>query len=111
MHLQRLWRMRLLCVGLCLAAQPAAAITIQVNYTYDTGNFFGNGNPSGATAGAQAKAALEAAASFYSAILTDSFSVIQTPAPFHSSFDDVPLPVITRSFGTDGTVSVEVKRY
>ena len=36
---------------LCLAAQPAAAITIQLNYTYDTGNFFGNGNPSGGTAG------------------------------------------------------------
>jgi hypothetical protein len=77
--------MSLLCVGLCLAAQPAAAITIQVNYTYDTGNFFGNGNPSGATAGAQAKAALEAAASYYSTILTDSFSVIQTPSPLNSS--------------------------
>ena len=35
MHLRRLWRMRLLCVALCLAAQPAAAITIQIDYTYD----------------------------------------------------------------------------
>ena len=85
MHFQRMWRMSLWCVVMCLAAHPAAAITIQLNYTYDTGNFFGNGNPSGATAGAQAKAALEAAASFYSTILTDSFSVIQTPPTFHSS--------------------------
>jgi hypothetical protein len=77
--------MRLLCVLCCFAAQPAVAINIQLNYTYDTTNFFGAGNPSGPTAGAQAKAALEAAASYYSAILTDSFSVIQTPAPFHSS--------------------------
>jgi len=72
-------------VVLCLIAEPAAAITLQVDYTYDTSNFFGNGNPQGATAGAQAKAALEAAASFYSTILTDSFSAIQTPPQFHSS--------------------------
>src|SRR3954466_15929436 len=85
MHLQRLWRMRWLCVVWCFAAQPAVAINIQLDYTYDTSNFFGVGNPSGPTAGAQAKAALAAAASYYSAILTDSFSVIQTPAPFHSS--------------------------
>ena len=85
MHLRRVWRMRLLCVALCLAAQPAAAITIQIDYTYDTGNFFGSGNPAGATAGAQAKAALEAAASYYSTILTDSFSAIQTPPQFHST--------------------------
>ena len=77
--------MRLLCAAICLAAHPASAITIQVDYTYDTGNFFGSGNPSGATAGAQAKAALEAAASFYSTILTDSFSVIQTPPQFNGS--------------------------
>jgi hypothetical protein len=73
--------MRLLSVALCLAVQPAAAITIQLDYSYDTSNFFGSGNPSGA----QAKAALEAAASYYSTILTDSFSIIQTPATLHSS--------------------------
>src|SRR2546423_13048782 len=81
----RAWRMTLLSIALCLAAQPAAAINVQINYTYDATNFFGSGNPQGATAGAQAKAALEAAASFYSTILTDSLSVIQTPPPFHSS--------------------------
>jgi hypothetical protein len=73
-------------VALCLVARPAAAITLQVDTTtYDTTNFFGGGNPQGATAGMQAKAALEAAASYFSSILLDSFTAIQTPAPFHSS--------------------------
>src|SRR5882672_2093285 len=85
MNNQQCRRLRWLGVVLCLIAEPAAAITLQVDYTYDTSNFFGNGNPQGATAGAQAKAALEAAASFYSTILTDSFSAIQTPPQFHSS--------------------------
>lgn len=71
-----------------LFAQPAAAITLQVNYTYDTSNFFGAGNPQGATAGAQAKASLEAAASYFSNILNDSFTAISVPAPFHSSVSD-----------------------
>ena len=77
-----------LCLALGVVAQQAAAITLQVDYTYDTSNFFGVGNPQGATAGAQAKASLEAAASYFSSILTDSFSAIQTPAPFHSSVSD-----------------------
>src|SRR4051794_3638756 len=85
MYHERLWRMCLLCAVSCLAAQPVAAINIQIDYTYDSSNFFGSGNPSGATAGAQARGALEAAASYFSAILTDSFSPIQTPAPLHSS--------------------------
>ncbi len=72
-------------VALCLIAQPAAAITIHIDYGYDTNNFFGSGNPQGAAAGIQAKAAMEAAASYFSGILTDSFSAIQTPVPYHSS--------------------------
>jgi len=78
---------RTLCLAaaLCGAAVPAGAISIQVDYTYDTTNFFGTGNPQGAAAGAQAQAALEAAADFYSVILTDSFSSIETPDPFHST--------------------------
>jgi hypothetical protein len=74
-----------LALFVCVIAQPVAAITLQVDYTYDTSNFFGAGNPQGATAGAQAKASLEAAASYFSSILTTSFSAVQTPAPFHSS--------------------------
>jgi hypothetical protein len=61
---------------------------VQIDYTYDTSNFFGAGNPQGAAAGAQAKTALGAAASYFSSILTDSFSAIQVPAPFHSSISN-----------------------
>jgi hypothetical protein len=105
----RAWRMRLLSIALCLAAQSAAAINVQINYTYDTGNFFGSGNPQGATAGAQAKAALEAAASFYSTILTDSFSVIQTPSQFHSSqFDGQVTWHWTENFNNPTTNSAVV---
>jgi hypothetical protein len=85
MRCWRVWRMGGLYIALCLIAPSAVAINVQLNYTYDSTNFFGNGNPQGAAAGAQAKAALEAAASFYSTILTDTFSAIQTPPPFHSS--------------------------
>ncbi|HEX4412715.1 MAG TPA: PEP-CTERM sorting domain-containing protein [Lacipirellulaceae bacterium] len=72
-------------IALVALAQPAAGITIQIDYTYDSSNFFGAGNPQGAAAGVQAKAALQAAASYYSSILTDSFSAITVPAPLHSS--------------------------
>ncbi|BBO32584.1 hypothetical protein [Lacipirellula parvula] len=68
-----------------LIATPARAVNIVINYQYDTLNFFGADNPSGATAGAQAKAALDAAASFYSTILTDNFSAIQKPADLVST--------------------------
>src|SRR5688572_7578656 len=65
-------------------ARPAGAINIEFDYTYDTTRFFGVDNPSGATAGAQARAALEAVGAFYSSILTDTFSSIQTPANYAS---------------------------
>jgi hypothetical protein len=73
-----------LCLGLWLLAHPAAAITLQVDYTYDTTLFFGSGNPQGSAGGAQARAALESAANFYSAILTDTFDAIIVPGPYHS---------------------------
>src|SRR3954470_15235738 len=69
-----------------VSAGPSAAVNVAIDYTYDTGNFFGSGNPSGATAGAQAKAALEAAASYYSTILTDTFDPIIVPPQYHSNF-------------------------
>src|SRR6185503_4922954 len=85
--MQGFWNARAwLAFALLAIAQPAQAITLQVDYTYDTSNFFGAGNPQGALAGAQAKASLEAAANYFSSILTDSFSSIQTPAPLHSTF-------------------------
>jgi hypothetical protein len=60
-------------LALCLAAMPASAITIQLNYDYHNG-FFPVGSP--------ARASLEAAASYFSSILDDTFSSIQTPPNF-----------------------------
>lgn len=72
-------------VGCLLATVDSAqAINITLDYTYDTTNFFGSGNPSGSVAGAQAKASLEAAADYYSDILADTFSAIETPTQFNS---------------------------
>jgi hypothetical protein len=74
----------------------ARAITISIDYRYDApaqggSNFFGSGNPQGAAAGAQARAALESAATYFSNILNDTFSAIPSPPPqFRSStFDGV----------------------
>jgi hypothetical protein len=71
--------------ALAVAAAPACAITIKIDYSYDTTNYFGSGNPQGATSGAQAKAALESAAGFFSSILDDTFSAISIPSPYPSS--------------------------
>jgi hypothetical protein len=91
MHRSLPWRMKLLCLALCLAVQPAVAITILIDFKYDLpsnggSNFFASGNPQGTTGGAQATAALNAAASFYSAILTDTFDAITIPLPYPSNF-------------------------
>ncbi|NOY43212.1 MAG: matrixin family metalloprotease [Planctomycetes bacterium] len=79
---------KLLLVGVftltALTADLTKAITITLDYSYDTSNFFGAGNPDGAAAGTQARNSLEAAAGFFSEILTDSFSSIQTPADYYS---------------------------
>jgi hypothetical protein len=72
-----------------LLLQPTVfAINVVVDYTYDSNNFFGAGNPQGSTAGAQAKAALEAAATYFTNILNDTFSSIVTPPMFESSVFD-----------------------
>ncbi len=66
-----------------LAAQ-VRAINVVIDYTYDTGNFFGSGNPHGAAAGAEAKATMDFAADFWSDLLADTFSAIETPPTFYS---------------------------
>ncbi|MEQ9455632.1 MAG: PEP-CTERM sorting domain-containing protein [Phycisphaeraceae bacterium] len=73
--------------GLTLVS-TASAINITLDYTYDSanGNFFGAGNPDGAVAGAEAKASLEAAAAYLSAVMTDTFVAIETPPVFNSEF-------------------------
>jgi hypothetical protein len=62
-------------------AVPASAIVIQLDYSYDTGNFFAPGS--------QARASIEAAATFFSDILADTFSAIQTPNTFVGSSGSV----------------------
>ncbi len=71
-------------VGVLLAAGSASAINVDIDYRFDTTNFFGSGNPSGAAAGLQARNALEAAADYFTDILDDTFNGISTPAPFFS---------------------------
>jgi hypothetical protein len=68
--------------ALC-AGPPAYAVNIILDYSYDTNQFFGAGNPTGQ--GAQALAALQAAATYYSTILTDTLSPIVEPADFQGS--------------------------
>lgn len=83
MRHRRAWVAFVLAIALCFPA-TGRAINITLDYQFDTNNFFGSGNPDGAAAGAQAKTSLEAAADYYSGILTDTFSQIQTPPVFHS---------------------------
>jgi len=75
-----------------LAAHPAAAINITIDYKYDLpanggSNFFFTATGTTCTnAGAtQAKAALAAAANFYSVVLTDTFDAITLPSPYRST--------------------------
>jgi hypothetical protein len=75
-------------VVLVFAQEPARGINVVIDFSFDSNSFFGAGNPSGATAGAQAKAALEAAATYFTNILNDTFSAIVTPPVFHSSVFD-----------------------
>ena len=75
----------LLFVASCAGAfAPTHAINVVIDYSYDTGNFFGSGNPQGAAGGAQARATLEFAADFFSDVLADTFSTIETPPTFYS---------------------------
>ncbi|MEM1303408.1 MAG: matrixin family metalloprotease [Planctomycetota bacterium] len=78
----------LVASGVGLMAVDAAAINITIDYTYDASDFFGAGNPDGAAAGAEARAAVEAAAAFYSNLLDDSFAAISTPPVFDSDVFD-----------------------
>jgi hypothetical protein len=71
--------------ALIVAAAPVCAITVKIDYSYDTTNFFGSGNPQGVAGGTQARAALESAAGFFSSILDDTFAAINVPSPYPSS--------------------------
>jgi hypothetical protein len=74
-----------LAIGWASNFTRAPAVSIVLDYSYDSTNFFGAGNPGGAGAGALAKSAIEATAAFYSSMLTDTLSAISKPADFHGS--------------------------
>ena len=79
-------RFTALLFSICL---PLNALTIQIDYRYDSNNFFSaSGNPQGAEGASQAKAALEAAAARWSAIINETLQPII--ADDHS-FQDVRL--------------------
>jgi hypothetical protein len=61
-----------LAAALCVAPAPLRAVTITLDYSYDTG-FFGPGTA--------ARTSLEAAAGLYSNILSDTLAAIQPPPP------------------------------
>lgn len=72
-----LWRLAFATLAIALSCcAPARAINISINYQYDNGFF---------PVGSQARAAMNAAATFYSGILQDTFSAIATPAPYTGS--------------------------
>lgn len=61
-------------LALCVA--PARAVNVVIDYSYDTGNFFGS-----AGSGNQARSALDAAADYFTEILTDTLDGFSIPAP------------------------------
>jgi len=75
---------------------PARAIDVVLDFGFDTNDFFGSGNPNGAAGGAQALASINAAADFFSELLTDSFDPIVVPEPF-----TVTPPGFSASIGAD----------
>lgn len=72
MRLTRTLGTILLLVAWCAFAQPAVAIEIVVDYRYDTQNFFN----ASTTNGQNARATVEAAADWFSMIITDTLTAI-----------------------------------
>ncbi|MGJ8723119.1 MAG: PEP-CTERM sorting domain-containing protein [Roseibacillus sp.] len=67
-----------------MAVLPAqSGFHVAVDFSQDTNDFFGAGNPSGLTGGNQARASLNAAANFFSTYLADDFDAI-TPVGTNS---------------------------
>jgi hypothetical protein len=71
----------LACAALLAAsAAPCRAVNIVIDYSRDTNQFFGAGNPAGQ--GTAARNAVQAAATFFSNILTDTLDAMQAPPNF-----------------------------
>jgi hypothetical protein len=67
-------------VLLAAHATPCRAVNIVIDYSRDDNLFFGSGNPAGQ--GAAARATVQAAASYFSNILTDTLDALQAPPNF-----------------------------
>ena len=70
-----------LFIGLSIASAPA--VTIEIDYTYDTSGFFSETTRNGFAA----RATIEAAAAFYSEILTDSLSPIESDVDSNNNYE------------------------
>ena len=114
----KLHSIALLATAFLLYSSNARAITIKLDYTYDTLNgtgFFAAGNPNGAASGAQAKVALEAAAGFFSGILNDTFSGVTIPPDFPSqtfngvAFWDTTLQFTNPTTGSTVTLNSQIR--
>jgi hypothetical protein len=57
-------------------ASPLSAVNIAIDYSHDSQDFFGAGNPNGATGGMMARTTMETAAGFFSSMLGDDFNAI-----------------------------------
>ncbi|MDB4759280.1 hypothetical protein OAF99_02955 [Akkermansiaceae bacterium] len=67
-------RFTALLFTICL---PLNALTIQIDYSLDSNNFFSaSGNPGGANGATKARSALEAAAARWSAIITQTLQPV-----------------------------------
>ena len=86
-----------LFAALASPAQQGCAVTIRIDYSIDdAGNkFFGVNNPQGASGATAARAALQAAANFYSEILDDTLSAIVPPQHMWGLEATVMLPLQT----------------
>ena len=84
--------------ALVWAPTPARAIDVVLDFSFDTNDFFGSGNPNGAAGGAQALASINAAADFFSELLTDSFDPIVVPEPFTVTPPGFSGPTATSTF-------------
>ena len=71
----------LLLLGLSIL--PASAVTVEINYDYDTNGFFSETTKNGVAA----RATMEAAAAFYGQILTDSLSPIQSNVETNDNYE------------------------
>lgn len=100
-----MWKVTLLAFVSAVASSPA--LTVQIDYRYDSNSFFSAaGNPAGATGATQAKAALAAAAARWSAIIDQSLGAVSLT----DNSDDVRIGFTHPGTGASYEVSAAASR-